>query len=559
MTTTQLKKAVIYCRVSTKEQVEEGNSLPTQEKICRDYALKNGYEIAEVFIEQGESAKTAHRTELQRLLNYCALKKHEVKAVIAYKLDRISRNTDDYSQIRLLLKRYGVEIKSTSEYFENTPAGRFMENIIANVAQFDNDVRTERCVGGLREAVREGRYVWTATLGYNNSKITGKSNIVPNEMAPLVRKAFELLSKELYSVDEVHRQVTNEGLRTRSGKRVTKSHFHRLLRNELYAGWINKFGERHKGTFEPIVPEALFKLVQNILKGRKRTMGSYQWENPDFPLRRFVRNEAGTILTGSWCKGRNKKYPYYRFKGESWSIKKDDLEASFNAFVNQFGLDDKHYKEFKASLDENLVRKTEEQQKEETSMKASLVALKEKQGQLIQKNLEGFLSNNVLREQLAILENEILTLELRLSSNPRQHKDFSALAQTAAGFLITPGDTWTQAPFHQKVRLQWFQFPQGVIFDGKEFRTARMCCLFNVKETISPSMSLRADSKQLRLNTYSLATSSTLSNLNKETWEQIGDELTELEKIFCNKGESKLQDQQQSRFISPEEYLGLAA
>src|SRR5437016_5313529 len=96
------KKAVIYCRVSTKEQVEEGNSLITQQRICREYAIKNGYEIAHVFIEQGESAKTAERTELQKLLNFCANRKNHIQAIIAYKIDRISRNTDDYSQIRLL-------------------------------------------------------------------------------------------------------------------------------------------------------------------------------------------------------------------------------------------------------------------------------------------------------------------------------------------------------------------------------------------------------------------------------------------------------------------------
>jgi site-specific DNA recombinase len=130
---TNIKRAVIYCRVSTKEQVEEGNSLVTQERNCRDYAIKYGYEVAYVFIELGESAKTADRTEWQKLIGYCANKKNKIEAIIAYKIDRISRNTDDYSQIRILLKRYGVEIKSTSEYFENTPAGRFMENIIANV------------------------------------------------------------------------------------------------------------------------------------------------------------------------------------------------------------------------------------------------------------------------------------------------------------------------------------------------------------------------------------------------------------------------------------------
>ena len=68
-------KAVIYCRVSTKEQVEEGNSLKTQEKICVEYAEKNGYHVEKIFIEQGESAKTADRPQLQEMLSYCSMKK----------------------------------------------------------------------------------------------------------------------------------------------------------------------------------------------------------------------------------------------------------------------------------------------------------------------------------------------------------------------------------------------------------------------------------------------------------------------------------------------------
>ena len=69
--------------MSTKEQVDEGNSLSTQEKICRDYALKNGYSVEDndIFIEQGESAKTADRTELQKLLAYCADKRNVIKAI----------------------------------------------------------------------------------------------------------------------------------------------------------------------------------------------------------------------------------------------------------------------------------------------------------------------------------------------------------------------------------------------------------------------------------------------------------------------------------------------
>jgi site-specific DNA recombinase len=70
-----------------------------------------------------------------------------VQAVIIYKLDRLSRNTDDYSSIRMLMRRHNVEIKSVTENFENTPSGRFMENIIATVAQFDRRYRFFSAIG----------------------------------------------------------------------------------------------------------------------------------------------------------------------------------------------------------------------------------------------------------------------------------------------------------------------------------------------------------------------------------------------------------------------------
>jgi DNA invertase Pin-like site-specific DNA recombinase len=64
--------AVIYVRVSTKEQTES-LSLPTQLRACEEYCRRQGYEILERFHEEGESAKTADRSQLQKLLTFCRL------------------------------------------------------------------------------------------------------------------------------------------------------------------------------------------------------------------------------------------------------------------------------------------------------------------------------------------------------------------------------------------------------------------------------------------------------------------------------------------------------
>ncbi len=55
-------RAIIYCRVSSKEQTQN-LSLPVQEEQCRAFCSQSGWEVDRVFLERGESAKTADRTE----------------------------------------------------------------------------------------------------------------------------------------------------------------------------------------------------------------------------------------------------------------------------------------------------------------------------------------------------------------------------------------------------------------------------------------------------------------------------------------------------------------
>src|SRR5919201_6154075 len=82
--------AVIYVRVSTKEQTEN-LSLPTQLKACEEYCERQGFEVLARFREEGESAKTADRTELQKLLQFCRKNKGTVQFVVVFNVTRFAR------------------------------------------------------------------------------------------------------------------------------------------------------------------------------------------------------------------------------------------------------------------------------------------------------------------------------------------------------------------------------------------------------------------------------------------------------------------------------------
>jgi|JI8StandDraft_1071087.scaffolds.fasta_scaffold05242_3 site-specific DNA recombinase len=536
-------QAVIYCRVSTKHQVDEGNSLSTQERLCREYALKQGYEVAAVYIEKGESAKTKDRTELQKMMSFCAIKKNNVSYVVVYKLDRFSRNTDDYSYLRIILKRYGIFIKSTTEYFENTPAGRFMENIISNVSQFDNDVRTERAVNGSRDAMVEGRYVWSAPYGYSNIKVGGRGNIAPNDNAPIVRRAFEEVAKNQCPIEEIRKSMFYSGLTTHMNKPLSRAQFYRMLKNVVYSGWIVKFGERHKGIYEPIVSDELFEQVQRVLNYRTRKNYTYNCKHPDFPLRRFVTHPNGMKLTGSWNQGKVQKYPYYRYMCRMMNFPKESLESQFMAFMDTFKLEDDQYEDLKKKLKGALEKGVKYRLKDRNKVLQEVKELKLKQSLLIEKNIQGVISNELLRDQLVLIDKQLLELNSKLYIEPTYKVNLEELITKAKTLLTNPSEVWKTANNDNKLRFQVFEFPHGVTFDGEIFQTPEICRLFKVKDLFLPNSSHGAGVKKKVIKFHPKVAN--LPSLNgdkhplrskytvKKYWQEIVEDLIEVNSILA--------------------------
>ena len=110
--------AVIYVRVSTKDQVENF-SLATQEKACRDYCAKHGFKADKIFVEEGESAKTVNRLQFQKALTYCRENKGRIKWLVVYAVSRFARSSHDHLQTRALLGGFGVNLRSVTEHFDD--------------------------------------------------------------------------------------------------------------------------------------------------------------------------------------------------------------------------------------------------------------------------------------------------------------------------------------------------------------------------------------------------------------------------------------------------------
>ena len=148
---TTSNKAVIYTRVSTKEQAENNASLQTQKKYCQDFAKKKGLIVLDYFGGTFESAKSDERKEFQRMLSYVKRNK-EVDTIIVYSYDRFSRTGPNGAYISQQLLKNGVKtLSATQEVDPLSPSGSFQQNLYYMFSQFDNELRKDKSVTGMKE------------------------------------------------------------------------------------------------------------------------------------------------------------------------------------------------------------------------------------------------------------------------------------------------------------------------------------------------------------------------------------------------------------------------
>lgn len=231
--------AVIYCRVSTKEQ-ESNLSLPVQEKTCREYCDANGWTVLRIF-KEAESAKSTNRMQFMEMLKFCTENRRAVRAVVFYDASRFSRETADYYQVKGYLKSKGVDTRSATQGFDNSPSGEFMETVLAGWATYDNRLRADKTIRGMKAAMERGRWPGRAPIGYINvlNARRDEPNIAQDqERAALIKRAFELYGTGTQTKSEVLRTITDLGLRDRSGNQISPQEFDKILRNPMYAGWM---------------------------------------------------------------------------------------------------------------------------------------------------------------------------------------------------------------------------------------------------------------------------------------------------------------------------------
>ena len=247
-----MANVILYARVSSKEQAEEGFSIAAQLKSLREYAAARGFHIEQEFVDV-ETAKRAGRAGFEKMVEY--LRKHQrtCRVVLVEKTDRLYRNLHDY----VTLDDLDLEIHFVKESFilsdESRSTEKFIHGIKVLMAKNYVDNLSEETSKGMLEKARQGTWPSWAPIGYTNLEIGTERVVVPDpEQAPIVRRMFEWHATGTCSLDEVRQRTIEVSLRGRRGKNLSKSTVAHTPRNIFYTGMFLWKGQIYQGDHEPL-------------------------------------------------------------------------------------------------------------------------------------------------------------------------------------------------------------------------------------------------------------------------------------------------------------------
>lgn len=335
------RQAVLYARVSSKEQEKEGFSIPAQLKLLRSYAAERGLVVAKEFVDV-ETAKQTGRTGFGEMLSL-ARSNPSCRVVLVEKTDRLYRNIRDW----VTLDELNLEIHLVKENLvlsrESRSSEKFMHGIKVLMAKNYIDNLSEEARKGMKEKAEEGIWPSYAPYGYRNIVgPNGKKTIEPDPIeAPIVRKLFERFSTGNYPLKELARMARTDGMLTRKSKvPVLKSTVHKMLRNRIYTGDFDWDGVFYPGTHSPITSKEIWEHTQMILDGRYIRKSGKGKKN--FAFSSLIScGHCGCSLVGQIQKERYVYYHCTGFKGKCSEpyVREEVLEKEFGCALEALRFD----------------------------------------------------------------------------------------------------------------------------------------------------------------------------------------------------------------------------
>ncbi|MFD2963963.1 MULTISPECIES: recombinase family protein [Olivibacter] len=472
----------LYIRVSTDEQARRGYSLREQEDRLLQYCTLNGIEVLGI-IREDHSAKTFIRPEWKKLMIKLKKKRKMAVQILCVKWDRFSRSIEAAYEMIGVLRSLNATVNSIEQPVDvSIPENKMMLAIYLAVPEVENDRRALNVFYGMRKARREGRWMGAAPLGYIN-RVTpeGKKYIMPKQPEGAIMKwVFEELAKGIYVAEQIRKMANEKGLK------CGHNNFWKLIRNPVYCGVVivppHKDDEIDfvKGQHQPIISEALFYKVQDVLNGNKRSVATKVISKEMLPLRGFLQcPNCSRMLTGSASKGRHRHYYYYHCSSSACGcrFKAEEVNRYFERELLKYKIMPETGELFKmVVLDEY-----HSSNREELDERALLFKKIEEQEAILSNARKKLMKDEIDGKDFKIIKmecsEELKKLEALLADLPSKSQNIKiikTLLDEVVEIYSNIDKHYMEADIEGKRRIIGSMYPENLCFDGTKHRTARL-------------------------------------------------------------------------------------
>jgi len=436
--------------VSTEDQEREGTSLQSQLEACSRKAQELGYEVSEEYtMMETYSGLSLDRPKLDQLRHW--VREKEVDVVVAYTLDRLSRDPVHFIILQEEMERSEVELILVTEDLDNSDIGLLITHIKGYAAKLEAEKIRERTMRGKRERIRSGKLPTGrgVLFGYDYDK--EREINVANDNLETVKMVGHWLIEEGIFLNEVCRRLMAKSIPTpKGGHRWSRGTIGRIMRNPVYAGKSYAGKTRMEGKKRVHCSETDHILVPDAVDHT-----AFTWEEWELIQRQIDRNrelsprnqKLSYLLSGRlFCKSCGRKYygvpvhdkPYYRCSGRVRLL--SDRRCTSKT-INASKLDEAVWAEVAKALEnprtilaglEKLkdgVTREGLLEEELDRMAKRLKALAKEQEQLLQWAMKGFPEDTVVKENEKInrerteLHRAIQETEKKLEQDKESHID----------------------------------------------------------------------------------------------------------------------------------------
>ncbi len=271
-------RVALYTRISTDEDHQKYSLGAQKERLEAFCKSQHGNDWMLFKLYRDTSTGTnMKRPGLEEVLHDAEAGSFD--ALYVFRVDRLSRNVRQLSQMVEDLTRWNVVLKSITEPFDTSnAAGKMMLQMLGVFAEFEHETIVERTKVGMERKAKGGAFVG-GVVPYGYALEPEKGLAVNESEAAIVRKMFKLYVAGRLGSSAITRELNTSGFRKRSGRPWDKRVVLHILRNPVYTGKIRWRGVVYEGAHAAIISEDVFAKAQEIVQARSAEVVGRRFTN----------------------------------------------------------------------------------------------------------------------------------------------------------------------------------------------------------------------------------------------------------------------------------------